>query len=54
MSAPYDDVWICVNCGAVESKNPSGFETKEFLCADCEAEQAQDWLNHMVQMTERK
>ena len=56
MSAPYDAVYVCIQCGAVESTNPQKYEYDEFLCEACEEEmsQAQDFLMHMVQMTERK
>ena len=33
----YDNVrvWECTVCGAEESKNPNGFEYKEFMCDAC-------------------
>ena len=33
----YDNVrvWECTVCGAEESKNPEGFDYKEFMCPAC-------------------
>jgi hypothetical protein len=47
----------CVKCGEVDDL-PKGVEYDEYLCPSCledeEETQAQDYLMHMVEMTERK
>ena len=56
MSEPYGREWICTGCGKAESKNPQRYAYDEFVCEACEEEllQAQDFINHMAEMTERK
>ena len=54
MSEPYDREWICTGCGKVESSNPEGYSYDEFVCSACEEAAAQDFINHMAEMTERK